>query len=164
MQIHPTLPIKHKNKIIEIDEDIAELITFLWEYDIDTISCCQCEFDGKYIGKIYIQFTGNSYKKFINIITDYDNPNDKQQLELYHAVYDGIDIISDIMIRDKNSPIVDFPKDHCNMYQYQKPYPKFDYFVNAYIDPKYKKDIIDKLNKIKIDETKERLDYISGYY
>jgi len=158
MQIHPTVPIKYKNTTIEIDKDIAELIKLLWNHDIETCSSCQCTFEGKFIGKIYIQFTGKNYKKFINIITDYDNPNDKQQLELY-VVYDEIDIISHIMIRDKNSPIVDFPNDHCNMHQYQKPYPKFDYFVNTYIDPKYKKDIIDKLNKIKIDKTKERLDY-----
>jgi len=161
MPIHPTIPIKYKNTPIDVDTDIAELIKLIWDHDIETISCCQCTFDAKdkFIGKIYIQFTGKNYKKFINIITDYDNPNDKQQLELYHAVYDEIDIISQIMIRDKNSPIVDFPNDHCNMHQYQKPYPKFDYFVNAYIDPKYKKDIIDKLNKVKIDKSKERLDY-----
>jgi len=150
-----------ENIAIDIDEEIADLIQLMWKLNIDTSSCCQ---NDPPHDKIYIQFrNAESCKKFINIITDYADPNDDQEMELYRAVDEEKDIIIRTMIRDDNMPIADHPEDHdkATLQQFQRPYPNFNFHANIFIDQKYKTLIMKKLEEYSSsdkNEKKQRLD------
>ena len=143
---------------IWIDEDIVELIQLLWELKIYTYGSCQDTIEAhEFIEPtknkgISIQFNdGNSAKKFLDIITDYDDPNDKSQIYLWNVVNDEEEFIISTNIVDNNSFIIkDIPEEYTlNNFKKQglKTYPKHDFNVNIYFNPKYKQEIIDKLKK-----------------
>lgn len=167
-----TRKIGNKNYQVEIDVDIVELIQLMWELGIDTSSSCQADQDPRENTKnmIHIQFSDSiSFRKFMNIIADYSDPNNEEELVLYKAIEEERDFIIRINVIDQNFPIVDHPEDHNKkiLAQYQRPYPNFDFNVNLYINPIFKSLIIKKLeyysqylseNKFK---SKERLDYVT---
>lgn len=165
MNKHPTKVLSfenHRGRIrnIDIDIEIADLIQLLWKVGIRTSSSCQGDEGSS--DKIYIQFANHeSVLKFVDIITDYEDPNDESQMLLWNALEYENGFTYGITIRDRNRPIRDFPEDFPpdRLSQYQKPYPYHYFNVNMYFDHKYKELIMEKLKKYadNLDETKERI-------